>query len=82
MWCSAKDTHLKLLDRAVSVAQFLIRGVFECDAAHRLSVAVMCMLHKIECNPMHPLNDALLRPYVPVQVTRGALVAHRYLALP
>ena len=31
---------------------------------------------------MHPLNDALLGPYVPMQVTRGALVAHRYLALP
>ena len=27
---------------------------------------------------MHPLNDALPRPYVPVRVTRGALVAHRY----
>ena len=30
------------------------------------------------CNPMHPLNDALPGPYVPVRVTRGALVAHRY----
>ena len=27
---------------------------------------------------MHPLNDALPGSYVPVRVTRGALVAHRY----
>ena len=27
---------------------------------------------------MHPLNDALTEPYLPVLVTRGALVAHRY----
>ena len=56
------------------VAQML---VFECDIAHRRSVAVLCMLYKIRCNLMHPLNDALPGPYVPVLVTRGALVAHR-----
>ena len=27
---------------------------------------------------MHPLYSALPVPYVPVRVTRGALVAHRY----
>ena len=27
---------------------------------------------------MHSLNGALPIPYVPVRVTRGALVAHRY----
>ena len=27
---------------------------------------------------MHPLNGALTGPYVPVRVTSGALVAHRY----
>ena len=27
---------------------------------------------------MHPLNGALPGPYVPVRVTRGALIAHRY----
>ena len=27
--------------------------------AHRRSVPVMCMLYKIRCNPMGPLNDAL-----------------------
>ena len=78
VWCSAADTHLKLLDRAVGGARFLTGGVFECDIAHRRSVAVLCMLYKIRCNPMHPLNDALPGPHVPMQVTRGALVAHRY----
>ena len=35
VWCSAADTHLKLLDRVVSGARFLTGGVFECDIAYR-----------------------------------------------
>ena len=70
VWCPAADTHLKLLDRAVSGARFLTGGVFE--------FAVLCMLYKIRCNPMHPLNDELCGPCVPVWVTHSALVAHRY----
>ena len=80
--CSAADTHLKLLDGVVSGAHFLTGGVFECDIAHHRSVAVLCMLYKIRCNPMHPLNDALPEPYVPVRITRGVLVAHRYTYAP
>ena len=76
--CSAADTHLKLLDRAVSGARFLTGGVFECEISHRRSVAVLCMLYKIRCNPVHPLYGALPGPYVPARVTRGALVVHRY----
>ena len=34
-WCSAADTHLKLLDRG---ARFLTMGVFEFDIAHRQSM--------------------------------------------
>ena len=50
VWCSAADTHLKLLARAVSGARFLTGGVFECDISHRRSVAVLdrmyqCGLH-------------------------------------
>ena len=41
MWCSAADTHLKLRDSAVSGVRFLTGGVFECDLAHRRSVAVL-----------------------------------------
>ena len=76
--CSAADTNLKIHDSAVSDALFLTAGVFECDIAHRRSVAVLCTLYQIRCNPVHPLNGALPGPYVPVRVTCGALVAHRY----
>ena len=82
VWCSAADTHLKLLDRAVSGAKFLTGGVFECDISHRRSVAVLCMLCNIRCNPVHPLNGALPGPYVLARVTHAALVAHRYTYAP
>ena len=59
VWCSAADTHLKQLDRAVSGARFLTGCVFECDIAQYLSMAVLYMLYKIRCNPMHPLNGTL-----------------------
>ena len=55
-----------VVDHAVIGAPFLTGGVFECE------------MYKIRCNPMHPLNDALPGPYVPVRITRGAQVAHRY----
>ena len=82
VWCSAADTHLNLLDRAVSGARFLTGGVFECDISHLRSVAVLYILFKIRCNPMHRLNDELPVLYAPVRVTRGALVAHRYTYAP
>ena len=78
VWCSAADTHLRLQDRVVSGACFLAGGVLNCNLSHRRSVAVLCMLYKIRCNPMHSLCGALPVPYVPVHVTRGALIAHRY----
>ena len=78
VWCLAAGTHLKLLDPAVSGAWFLTGGVFECDIAHRRSVAFLCMLCKIRSNLMRLLNDALPGPYVPVWVTCCALVTHRY----
>ena len=34
------------------VPGFLTGGVFECDISHRRSVAVLCMLYKIRCNPV------------------------------
>ena len=80
--CSAADAHLKLLDHAVSGARFLTGDVFMCDIAHRRSVTVLWMLYKIRCNPMHPLNGALPGPYVPMRVTRGALVAPWYTYAP
>ena len=52
--------------------------MFECDLAHRRSVAVLCMLYKIRCTLLHPLYGALPVPHVLVRVTRGAVNAHRY----
>ena len=85
--CGARlPIHLNLLDSAVSGARFLTGGVFEYDIAHLRFVAVLCMLYMIRCNPVNPLNDplngALPGPYVPVRVTRGSLVAHRYTCAP
>ena len=54
VWCSAADTHLKLLDRGVSGARFLTGVVFEYDISLRRSVAVLCKLYKIRCHPVHP----------------------------
>ena len=78
VWCSAADSHLKLLDRVVRSADFLAGGVLECNLAHRRSVAELCMLFKIKSNPMHPLIGALPLSYVPARVTLGASVAHRH----
>ena len=52
VWCLAAD---KQMDRAVSGTRFLTEGMLECDIADRRSVALLCMLYKIRCNPMHPL---------------------------
>ena len=56
--------------------------MLNCDLSHHRSVAVLCMLYKIRCNPKHPLCGALPVPYVPVQVTRSALIIHRYTFAP
>ena len=66
----------------VSGACLLAGGVLNCDLSHRRSVAVLCMLYKIRCNPKNPLCGALPVPYMPVRVTRGALIAHRYTYAP
>ena len=75
--CGARLTihTLKLLDHVVSGARFLTGVVFESDIAHRRSVAFLCMLYKIRCNPVHPLNGALPGLYVPVRV-HAALWSH------
>ena len=82
MWCSAADSHLKLLGRVVRSAGFLAGGVLECNPAHRRFVAELCMLFKIRGNPMHPLSGVLPLLYVPARVTRGVLVANRHLFAP
>ena len=50
----------------------------ECDLSDRRSVAVLCLLFRIESNSMHPLSSALPMPYVLARVSHGSLVAHRH----
>ena len=66
----------------ISGACLLAGGVLNCNLSLRRSVAVLCMLDRIRCNPMHPHCGALPVPYVTVQVARGALIAHRYTYAP
>ena len=65
------------LDRIAWGAVFLAGGDLECYLAHCRSVVVLCMLFKINSNPLHPLSSALHCPYVPARVSRGALIANR-----
>ena len=69
VWCSAADTHLKLLYRAVSGTRFLTGGVFECDM-----IIIDLWQFCVCCIKSGAQNG----PYVRAQVTRGDLVAHRY----
>ena len=72
----------KTTGSCVSGACFIAGGVLNCNLSHRRSVAMSCMLYKIRCNPLHPLCGALPVPDVPVRVTRGAFIAHRYTYAP
>ena len=40
------------------------------------------MMYKIRCYQMHSLYGALTVPYVPVRITCGAAIAHRYTYVP
>ena len=63
MWCSAADTHLRLLDLVVSGASFLTGDVIECDLGYRRSVAVcVCCSRSGVINPMRPLYVAIPGP--------------------
>ena len=61
---SAVDTHVKQLDSVVSFASFLNQLGVCLSVTLRIgkSVAVLSILNKIKCNPMHPLDSALLVP--------------------
>ena len=69
VWCSAANTHLKLLDCVVSGVSFLTGGALECDVLHCRSVTVLCMLNKIRCKLMHPHYGAQPESDVLVHVT-------------
>ena len=57
----------KLLE-LVCGACFSTGGMFECNIAHRRSLAVLCMLYKISFYMMHPIFGVLPVPYVQVWV--------------
>ena len=78
VWCTAADTHLQPTGQCRQCCPFLKWDGFECDIAYHQSVTVLYMLYKNRCKTMHPLYNALPVPYVPMRVTHGALVAHRY----
>ena len=79
VWCLATDTT----GPCCQWSPFFFTSVMlDCDLAHRRSVAVLCMLYKIRCYPIHPLCGAPPVPYVPVRVTCGALVEYRYTYAP
>ena len=77
MWCSAADTHLKLLDRVISGASFLTGGVWVWSCTSSIWGSIMYALQD-QGNPLHPLYGAHHAPYLPVRVTHGGLIAHRY----
>ena len=84
VWCSAADSHFKLLGSDVRGAIFLAGVVLDCNlAAHRRSVAVLCRVFNTKSSQMHHLSGALPFLHVPARVTRGALVAYKHsFALP
>ena len=75
MWCSAADTHLKPVDRVVSDACFLTGGVFECDLAHRRSVAVVrvkrgaVIAHRYTSAPPRCRTSQYSKTFIPFSVS-------------
>ena len=80
--CSAADAHLKLLDRVVSGACFIAGGVLTVIfPIVDLWQCCVCCTRSGVIRSTH-FCGALPVPYVPVRVTRGALIAHRYTFAP
>ena len=79
VWCSAADTHLKLLDRAVSGARFITGGVFECAISHRRSVAVLCtrgglVAHRYTYAPPRCRTLQYSRTFIPSRCPSGTIL--------
>ena len=72
MRCSAADSHLKLLDRAVRSAGFLAGLVLECNLAHRRLLLLLLLLKKVSSarlaeSDMHPISPKTPAPqYQPI----------------
>ena len=72
VWCSAADSHLRLLDRNLNAIRFLIQGL-SVDLWYPRSIRSFCMLFKICRNPKHPLYSDLPGWFCPACITRGSL---------
>ena len=72
VWCSAADSHLKLLDKNLWACKFLIPNL-TISLQHCCFISSPCMLYKIFHNPSHPLHPELPNLFRPRRVTRGSL---------
>ena len=70
VWCSASDSHLKLLDCALNNTRFFILDILINLNKHRIIVC-LSMLHKIFHNANHSLHYKLLQFAKPI---RSALI--------
>ena len=75
-WSSSADSHLRLLDRVISSANFLCIGSGNYDLTHRRNISSVCMLFKIRANVYHPLNDMIPHPINFSRRTRLAVNTH------
>ena len=70
--------HGRFMERSgVLPTTSLLIGKVWVPVMHFYAWPIFCQRHWNVCNPVHPLNGALPGPYVPVWVTRSAMVAHR-----
>ena len=77
VWCSAADSHLKLLDRALNNIRFFLPNV-SVELAERRRLACLSMLYKIFHDSSHPLHSGLPPPFVHVRATRFALALNEF----
>ena len=72
VWLSAANSHLKLLDHALSNLKFILPDLsFNLDK--RRKVGFLTLLFKVLNNPQHPLYSNLPGPYLQRRITIYAL---------
>ena len=70
IWRSAAPSHLKILQRIFTSANFITRTNMSLD--HRRDVAASCLFFKIIDRPDHPMHSRLPPPAHPARRTRRA----------
>ena len=81
VWCSAADAHLRLLDRVVSGANFLTRVCLT------VTLHIVALWQYYVCCTRSGVTRCtlfvvLFLCHVPVRVTHGAVIAHRFTCAP